>query len=278
MILQNNIVLVTGSFGSGKSSALHHVALKLFNKHNYLIIPVKFPSEILNFYEPKGKQVFVLDDFCGKYSLDEHRLNSWNLLSSDILLIVKEKHSKVLCSSRLHILRTELRKCTVFKQIFNLADDLRLSPDEQDRFGHAYNLDKKHEAIRSYPCFPLLCRKMSENELVDAEKQIHEIMKSEFFSHLQETDQTLFATLFLFVCFDNFIPETVLQIGSKIRSVLADVSDAFKLRSQFTLAAVKSHLASLEMTYIRKVDNGYTMINNIAFDALCFCSGKYLLY
>ncbi|VDI65891.1 Hypothetical predicted protein [Mytilus galloprovincialis] len=73
----NKGVIITGSPGCGKSAAAHHVALEL-EKEGYEIFPCDDPSEILIHFTSGKFQVFVLDDVCGKFTLNQQKADYWD--------------------------------------------------------------------------------------------------------------------------------------------------------------------------------------------------------
>jgi MoxR-like ATPase len=62
MIEEEGIVTVIGSPGCGKTTAIHHVALRLNKEQLYDVVPAVYPSDIRDYYDPERKQVFVFDD------------------------------------------------------------------------------------------------------------------------------------------------------------------------------------------------------------------------
>ncbi|XP_063405741.1 uncharacterized protein LOC134689705 [Mytilus trossulus] len=84
----NKGVIITGSPGCGKSAAAHHVALEL-EKEGYEIFPCDDPSEILNHFKSGKFQVFVLDDVCGKFTLNPHKADSWDEYDGKLNMILE---------------------------------------------------------------------------------------------------------------------------------------------------------------------------------------------
>lgn len=79
-----NIAVVTGCSGAGKSFLIHHVALELHRKNKYDIIPLSFvtaPSDIMNYNSKNRKQVFVIDDVCGRETINVQLVNTWKQLT-----------------------------------------------------------------------------------------------------------------------------------------------------------------------------------------------------
>ncbi|VDI64314.1 Hypothetical predicted protein [Mytilus galloprovincialis] len=62
-------VLIVGEPGIGKRVLLHHIALQLHNKHDYSIIPCSGITDIRYHFKRDIRQIFVLDDICGRYTV-----------------------------------------------------------------------------------------------------------------------------------------------------------------------------------------------------------------
>ncbi|CAC5399442.1 unnamed protein product [Mytilus coruscus] len=75
-IQENGCVVVTGSSGTGKSSLVRHVALRM-QEIGYDILPLTNPEEIIDWYNPRMKILFVVDDFCGIYTINPMKFESW---------------------------------------------------------------------------------------------------------------------------------------------------------------------------------------------------------
>ncbi|CAG2229249.1 ABC.CD.A [Mytilus edulis] len=105
-ILKNEqVVTVIGPPGCGKSTSIHHVALLLHNEENYDILPVNSPEEIKLYYNSECKQMFVYDDICGKYAIDNQVLGNWCRLSNEIQVVLSNSKVKILSSYRNYIFK-----------------------------------------------------------------------------------------------------------------------------------------------------------------------------
>ncbi|CAG2218604.1 unnamed protein product [Mytilus edulis] len=76
-IQEQNVIAIIGPTGTGKSTCAYHVAFRLKNEYNYTIVPAGQPSDIVQYCKPGTNQVFVIDDFIGKYAFDEAEGISW---------------------------------------------------------------------------------------------------------------------------------------------------------------------------------------------------------
>lgn len=70
-----NIVIVTGHTGSGKSAILHHIALK-YRREGWDVKPVHTVTEMINILKSsksilRSETIFVRNDPIGKESFDE---------------------------------------------------------------------------------------------------------------------------------------------------------------------------------------------------------------
>ncbi|CAG2252420.1 unnamed protein product [Mytilus edulis] len=130
---RKNVVVVTGSSGNGKSSIIHHIALELCFKYGYEVIPfVTGPQDIINFRDPTKKQVFVVDDICGKEAINVSLVELWRDHSEKLAKIFEVNEEgknnlsctqmsspKLLVSCRLHLYRdvhVKLLKLTLLNE------------------------------------------------------------------------------------------------------------------------------------------------------------------
>ncbi|CAC5422317.1 unnamed protein product [Mytilus coruscus] len=75
LLKTKDIIVAVGSSGCGKSTAIHYCAIQLHKQEGYNIVPVHSPEDIIQYCEPKYKQVFVIDDVCGKATIDHGLVN-----------------------------------------------------------------------------------------------------------------------------------------------------------------------------------------------------------
>ncbi|XP_063407053.1 uncharacterized protein LOC134690860 [Mytilus trossulus] len=86
-------VIITGSPGCGKSAVAHHVALEL-EKEKYDIIPCDDPSGIIKHFTKDKFQVFVIDDVCGKFSLNQQKAESWEQKDCKLSMLIESCNLK----------------------------------------------------------------------------------------------------------------------------------------------------------------------------------------
>ena len=102
MMEQNICVAVTGSLGVGKTATIRHVALIMKKYYQCNIIPVRCPKDIERYCNMGKLNLFVVDDFCGKYEMDEEEFKNWDKCSMTFTL---NDRCKLIFSCRLHVFR-----------------------------------------------------------------------------------------------------------------------------------------------------------------------------
>ena len=96
-------VTVTGNPGVGKTATMRSVALKM-KKEGYTVVPTNSPKDIINFSEKDKKMLFVVDDVCGNYSVNQNRIDKWLEKSESIQSMLGNEYCiKIISTCRLQI-------------------------------------------------------------------------------------------------------------------------------------------------------------------------------
>ncbi|VDI15846.1 Hypothetical predicted protein [Mytilus galloprovincialis] len=291
LLQTNNIIVVVGSSGCGKSTAIHHAALHLHNLEDYEIVPVYTPGKIIRFCEPNSKQVFVIDDVCGQSTIVSELVDKWTRCSANIEKVVKDYNVKILLSCRTHIYRDRaFKKLTVLtKSSCDLESEYSLSKEERNQIASKYLTVNEVNALQlvgvmgRFSFFPLLCRMYSGF----AEREF--IKSYEFFSNpikvirddlellMNANDQTSFATLTLFIAYNNSIHEELLSKKSGIKQVLEDISDYFHMQAHFSIRIVQSELDKLMLSYVKNTEKTFSILHEKIYDIfLSFCGEHFV--
>ena len=77
-IKKEQCIMITGPFGSGKSMTAFNVALQLEDADGFDVVIVSDLDDIIKYATAKKKQLFVIDDMFGKYSLNDHNTGWWS--------------------------------------------------------------------------------------------------------------------------------------------------------------------------------------------------------
>ncbi|CAG2221509.1 unnamed protein product [Mytilus edulis] len=288
LLEEEHVLTVIGPPGCGKSTAIHHAALQLRDQKDYLVVPVNFPGEIIQYYNPECKQVFVYDDICGKYAINHQMLDNWCVQSNAIQVILSSTKVKILSSCRSYIFKDRcFSKIKLLSEVhFDVtSENYALSEKERSLIAEVYLSTNEVTALQisniftKYDFFPLLCQLYSLKESGDVVVYFSDPIDAinvELESLMNETDQTTFATLFLFVIYNNCIDETIFNQKVKIRNTLLDLSDHFEISSVLSITVVKLQLKKLINSFVKKCENSYSIIHDKIFDILVlFCGNKY---
>ena len=88
----NNLIIVVGHSGSGKSAIIQHIALK-YREQGWVVKPMYSVEEIHDAYKAqhymKDKTIFVFNDPIGKESFDEILYNAWERYRETVNLLIK---------------------------------------------------------------------------------------------------------------------------------------------------------------------------------------------
>ncbi|CAC5415466.1 unnamed protein product [Mytilus coruscus] len=296
ILCTHNCVLVVGRLGNGKSAIIRHIALKLFYKDGYDIVPIVLdPTTILQYHKPERKQVFVIDDFCGKGVINAQNVKLWSLYIDEVLkLINNNQEPTTLGNGTVKLLFATVP--SVFKDLLfkrfnclsNYTFDLAQMPLEdkdkiemiQKYFKQEQNLmsdDLKITLQNQSDIFPLLC-KLSEGKTVDQIIQLfsnpYVIIKTDFHA-LQETNKKQMCLIALCVLLEKLQVDFFLNENKHEKSVLKSVCSEvdLDLDKESTRSKLQVELKHLEKTYLTKSSDSYHLVHKIVFDIAAVVCG-----
>ncbi|VDI39710.1 Hypothetical predicted protein [Mytilus galloprovincialis] len=287
-IEENCCVVVTASSGTGKSSLVRHVALQMQNE-GYEILPVSNPKEIIKWYNPIKKILFVVDDFCGTYSLNPMKFENWKNMTEKIKALVEKKPVKLIMSCRLQIYQDRQMEALSFFQGCEcnlLSADLCLSRTEKQSIAEFYlktNASEISELYDMFDCFPLLCQLYSKNlklNIVNFFTNPFTVYKEEIDKLQTEGAHVKYCALALCVMFNNQLKEEWLteDVDENIKTIIKNTYEACKVLEGTSRLVLRDELDSLTHTYIRKDGEVYRTIHDKLFDFLAFYFGSVMIY
>ncbi|CAG2256815.1 unnamed protein product [Mytilus edulis] len=137
---KTNCITITGMPGEGKTALMHHVALVLHKTAQFSIVPCSVATDINHFYKKDKNQIFVIDDVCGKYIIDQYLVNSFIYNESFHRLILKKGNSKFISTCRKQIFQEKK-----FQQLqyligkaFDISTDYPMSDEEKLLIANEY--------------------------------------------------------------------------------------------------------------------------------------------
>ncbi|XP_063400318.1 uncharacterized protein LOC134684930 [Mytilus trossulus] len=262
---KNSCVTITASSGMGKTAILHYVALQM-STDGYDILLVTDPGDIVKFYNPNKKTVFVIDDFCGNFSLNQTDIKIWEPVIERIKEILEDKQTKIMVACRLQVYQDDkFNTLSIFKScVCNLlSDNMCLLNTEKQSIAEVY-LATKALLIRRYfdlyDCFPLLCQLYHKNPKLDMKdffKNPFSVYEAQFDQLQQKGCYGKYCALALCVVFNNKLKEEILteEIDDLTRNVIENTCEACKLERGTSRLIIKDELDSLLHSLLKKQDN-----------------------
>uniref|UniRef100_A0A8W8IEG8 Novel STAND NTPase 3 domain-containing protein n=1 Tax=Magallana gigas TaxID=29159 RepID=A0A8W8IEG8_MAGGI len=291
LIKSQNLVVVTGNSGSGKSAIIHHIAL-CFRSQGWKVKPVYNVKEIADTYSSvdgsQSRLLFVFNDPIGNESFDEIAYNSWK--EHDERLKAFLKNSKMLLSSRKYILLDD--------RVKGMLNDKSCSIDLSDD-KHKLNNEEKENILRSYASnsdlskddidgiltteeyFPLLCK------LYFSDKNNQTIGPRFFkepFNVCQEQIRN-FRNDSKKECKENYCALVLLVLCNN-QLCVEDIQEKDCLKEKFKLAlklcemktntachTIGDALKTLEGFFVKKIDDTYHFYHDFVMEVTTFVFG-----
>ncbi|VDI75372.1 Hypothetical predicted protein [Mytilus galloprovincialis] len=287
-IQEHSCVTITACSGVGKTVTLRHVALQMA-ADGYNVLPVTNPHDIVKFNNPNEKTLFVIDDFCGTYSLNQSDVNSFESVSESIKeLLIQNVTTKIIVACRLQVYQDEKFD---FLSIFRtcecnlLSEDLCLSQPENQSIAELYLKEKTPEIIQTcdlYDCFPLLCKLYKENP----KPNIISFFQNPFSVYRLEIDKLhtnkhfgKYCALALCVMFNNKLEEKMFtdEIDKETRKRIKNTCEACRLDRGTSRLILLDEINSLILTFMRKELDVYKTIHDKIFDFLAYYFGQKMI-
>ncbi|XP_063404394.1 uncharacterized protein LOC134687865 [Mytilus trossulus] len=286
-VQENSCVTITASNGVGKTAIIQHVALKMADR-GYNIMLVTAPNDIVKFYNPNQKTLFVMDNFCGIYSINQFDLNSLELVMERIEELIEDKFTKIIVACRLQIYQDEkFETLSIFRTcVCNLlSTDLCLSQTEKQSIAELYLETKSQEIIQYsdlYDCFPLLCKLYNDNpdhNITDFFQNPYSVFEAEIDTLHKHGHFGKYCVLALFVMFNNRLEEEWLtdEVNTELRTIIENTCQTCNLDKYTSPLILLDELKSLQHTFIKQEQNVYTTIHTQIFDFLSYYFGQHTI-
>ncbi|XP_063411656.1 ankyrin repeat domain-containing protein 50-like [Mytilus trossulus] len=284
----NSCVTLTAPSGVGKSFITRHTALVL-KKEGYNIILVYSPTDIRDYYQPGKQTVFIVDDICGNFTVNQQQIDQWKQMLPVINTIITDKCCKIIVSCRLQVYNDEMFNIlSPFKacECNLISDKLCLTSKEKTKIAKTYigtSVKYIDASSRKWEFFPLLCCLCHEKEDVNVKdffKNPFGVYKSQLDMLLVHRDEGKYkiCSLALCVLFNNQLNETWFQgkMTNEQRQILKDTCEACEFNS-IPKAKLKKALDTLVGTFIFKQNGFYRTVHDKLFDFLTHYFGQKMI-
>lgn len=284
---RNNVVIVTGHSGSGKSTIIQNIALKYMDQ-GWTLKPITEVAEIRNAYDihkkPCRNIIFVFNDPFGKESFDEILYGLWK--KHEEWLKTCFKNSKLLLSCRKYILNDDkikgfLKERSIIIDIDD--DDFKLTEAEKQKIFKIHasnkNLSKKDLAkiIQNDEYFPLLCKLYVGNDIDQKYglrffKEPVMVLKEEI-RHFKSFSKEKFCVLVLLVLFDNEVHVQKLHENITSSEKFSRALKLCGLDSNFSPNTINSTYESMRGIFVQKTGDAYHFYHDLLMEVTTFVFG-----
>jgi hypothetical protein len=243
-------------------------------------------DDIIRYATDKKKQLFVIDDMFGKYSLNDHNTGWWYQQAN----LVKQVLSKNINMKLLMTSRSRIYQPTILDNIdlsyvhcSLISDNLKLTVEERRKIVQSYHSDLNDrlsdEVIMMYSFFPSLCGTLPEAAVKRYDeyfKTPYELLSAEM--QLYKTYDVDYIALALLVVKDDNVDSNILKdVNEKENNMLNDLSTELCHTICPHKQLLLESLSKLDGTYVKKTDNGFTCIHKNLFDIIAFCIGSSII-
>ena len=286
-VRNKSFVVITGPSGIGKSTIVKLVALQLQRTNGYQILLVTSPKDIV-YFDPNIKQIYIIDDICGKFSVDQSKIDLWENVNRRILEYSKDnKDFRVLGTCRLEISISspfrKLRKIYGITECNLLQEKFVYSKEEKLKIA-ACHIDEEiikqldDKILNAYNMFPLLCMMYASSESNPGVRFFEYPLEAieEQLDEMKEQNECHFIGLALIVVYNNKLHKLLLQNGDdkKFKDVFNKVFEELGLRNKPSKRSVLSGLQTQEGIYTKELESTITVIHDKIFDILSLYFGK----
>ena len=283
-VRNKSFVVITGPSGMGKSTIVKLVALQLQKTDDYYILPDVCPTDIEKYLDSNVKQIYIIDDICGKFSVDQSMIILWEKVNSQIL---DNKEFRVLgtCRSQISISNPFKNLKDKFKMTeCNLLQKKFLYSKEEKLKIAACHIDEKtikeldDKILGEYDMFPLLCMMYAASESNPGVRFFEyplQVIKEQL-DRMSEQNECCFIGLALIVVYNNKLYKHLLQNRNdqKFKDVFDDVFEDLGLINRPSKSRVLEGLQALERNYTKESESTITAIHDKIFDILSLYFGK----
>ncbi|VDI38295.1 Hypothetical predicted protein [Mytilus galloprovincialis] len=287
----NTVTIISGPPGCGKTSLCYQAALKLREKYNYVIVVVSNPLKLIESLNANTKQVIVIDDIVGKYSLNDKSLQMWVEEANFINHFLGQKlDTKLIVTSRSYIYRNE--KFRLFKlphmHCDMLADEMIMTINERQQICKCYISENEIRSLHDtvlmlYNFLPLICmhyRTQVQTNINDYFIYPYDIIENEV-NELKLSSDPCFIALGLLVIYNNCIDKRSLMLDDQKETTTVTINDVLNDMLQdidygyfISLKGITASLSHLENIYVKETFLTFTSINKSMFDMLVRAVGR----
>jgi hypothetical protein len=282
MVNSNAYITLIGGPASGKSATARHIALK-FESDSFEVVPVCKPEDILLYGNFDRKQVFVLDDVLGIYSVDMTIYNSIISHMSSIFKAIGEESNLLFTCRKTAYVEAKRQNSFVTENVVDLQSvDNELNESEKINIltQHCKYTDveiklfEKMSFASARVMFPSLCKLFSSDikyQELGARffNKPHECLIEEV-AKLQLINTIQYAALALCLVNNNKVSNENLSL----KQLKSDIYNDCGINQGTLDRTITDALSHMIGTYIVKSGSEYTLIHDSILEVVAYHYGK----
>ncbi|VDI07446.1 Hypothetical predicted protein [Mytilus galloprovincialis] len=278
---------VVGNPGMGKSMLMQQIALHLKDSKGYSILLCHNPLDVVNRFRKKTKQVFVLDDVCGRFTLVQSYIDRWKQYEMSMIKLFgnRDSESIILASCRSQIfIEKQCQSLFIFSGCLCDLDAEEFATDNQQnqKIANKYlsqkTISEINQDLDSFDMFPWLCRMYKDRQTgnsISFFKEPFNFYGEELDRFCKEGDGIKCCTLLLCVIHSGCLDPAVLmeEFESEFSQTLETIFENFGLVHKISRQSIIDSFDTLN-TYLEKRNGHFCVLNDRLFDFLCYYFGK----
>lgn len=270
--------------GCGKSSTAFYIAMAFGETMDYDVVIFSNPDDIFKYGFEDKKQIFLIDDVFGKYSVSDYNSMWWNhhgkFVQNNILN--KNKDLKLIMTSRLHIFLTVNPKQPTFCHLDFTSEDLVLTLIERKMIGKCYLRDDiiddiGQDVIMSNSFFPALCanvRAENEENIIKYFTLPVSYISSETIN-MRTSGDLFYLALTILLIFNNKVKKDFFNEGSRqFDEMLKFLSKEIGFDRQPSKPFLHSRFIALKRSYVLENSEYFECLHINLFNALVLSIGS----
>lgn len=284
-----NIVIVAGHSGYGKSAIVHHIALK-YRSQGWIVIIVHTVKKMLKLIDSStsyysDRTLFILNDPIGKDSFDEIKYTLWRTYEESIKACLNK--IKLLMSCRKYILSDDKVKGLLKKKsnIVDITNDqFKLSVEEKEKFLKMYAFDENEseedtmEILKTEAYFPLLCNLyFSEKGIINDKLRFFkapiEVFEEEI-RDFRKSSKDKYCALVLLVLFNNAFCVEDVRKDAISREKYELALELCKIDKDTAPHSIGDAFESLQGFFVKRYGNAYQFYHDIVMEVTTYVFGR----
>lgn len=275
-----NYMLMWGKPGCGKTASLRYISKYLQDDFGYKVVPCYKPSDIFKNEEKNEKQLFIVDDICGKYVFSFEIFLRWKRRTKHIERLIQADKSKLIMTCSSSVFMSDIVKT------LNIFTDNAIEITMHAMSLHDLNEDFIKDSTLSviiehklFDQLPLpmikLGRYLPMREALEYFDNSSRYVQRKV-DELRESNFSAFCSLFLIILKQGCIAEIVMTSDDHLMFTTISRNVFKELNVDISRRRFMDNLLFLMDIFVTKENGSYTIKQTDIFEALAVYFGETL--